>query len=439
MRSRTPIILFIILIILTGGIYFLSKYQEKKKEEENRFVKLSEAVQRVEIKRRDGTDLIFENLNGRWRMRKPKDVAADNYVLERIADEVKDLKYEKLVDEKPADLRKYGLKDPEITLKIWERGSTTPLEILVGDKNPLNSDRYAKLKEDSKVVILSSIFTDLLIKEPMEYREKKIAKFDEDKVQKIEVLGKETSYTLIKKGEDWWLPKPVKALADNYKCDDLLYTITGSEAKEFVSDSATEEKIKEYGLENPDLTVRITLKGKKKPIELKISKKDDRYYVLRDNSIYRVEDSLYKTLAKQVKELREKRLVRFYSFDVKRFTWNYKGKIFEAIEEKDQWKALKPFSSALKKDNVEGFLRTIEDLEAEDFIDNPAGFKPEATIKFTLEKGKTVTVHLGEMNGKTVGREKGLGYLLVLNKKLSDIFPDSPESWKEEKKEEEKK
>lgn len=434
MRTRTPVILFIILIIISAGIFLLSKHQEKKKAEENRLVKLSESVQRVEIKRKDGTDILFEKINGRWRMKKPKNAAADDYLLERIADEVKDLKYERLVEEKPAELKKYGLKDPAIKLKVWERGSTKPVEIEIGDKNPLNSDRYAKLKSETKVVILSSIFTDLLTKDPMEYREKKIAKFDESRALKIEVEGKETSYTLAKKGEDWWLTKPVKSLADNYKCDDLLYTITGAEAKEFVSDSADEAKIKEYSFDKPELTVKIKLKGEKEPIEFKISRKDDKYYVLRGKSIYRVEDSLYKTLAKKVKELREKRLVRFYSFDVKRFLWKRGGQTFEAEKDKKDWKALKPFRAKLENEKVDGFLRTIEDLEAEDFIDNPEGFKPQATIVFTLEKNKKVTVELGELNGKTVGREKGLGYLLVLNKKLSDIFPEKVESWKAEEK-----
>ncbi len=434
MRIRTPIILFLILILLVGGIYILSKYQEKKKQEEKRLVKLEEAVQRIEIKRKEGIDLLFEKANGKWRMRKPKDVEADDYVLGRIADEVKDFKYERLVEEKAVNLKKYGLEKPEILLKLMERGSNTPIEIEIGDKNPLNSNRYAKLKNSTKVVIISSIFTDLLTKEPIDYREKKIAKFDETKAVRIEVKGKETSYKLIKRGKDWNLESPVKSLADNYKCDDLLYSITGAEAKEFVSDSANEDKIKQYGLNKPSLEVKITLKGKEKPIILNLSKNKGNVYLLRGSSIYRVEESLYKTLSKKPKELREKRLVRFYSFDVKNFSWKKGKEEFSAKKEGKEWKALRPFKSKLNREKVDGFLRSIEDLEASDYIDNPSGFKPAVILNFTLEKGKKVSVELGEKDGKLIGRERGLGYLLVMKKKLSDIFPENIKDWKAEEK-----
>ncbi len=433
MRTRTPIILLIILLLLIGGIYFLSKYQEKKKAGENLLVKLEHEVNRVELIRKDGADLVFKKEAGRWMMVKPKKVPADGYILGRIADEVKELHYRRLVEESPQDLKKYGLKDPKAILKVWERGKTSPVVIKVGDKNPLNFNRYAQLEGDNRVVLLSSLFTDLLLKAPSQYRDKKIARFDESKVDRIEVSGK-SSYVLVKKGEDWWLENPVKSMADNYKCEDLLYTLTGTDAKFFVKDEAEEKDIKEYGLDKPELVIKIYIQGKKEPLVLKISKKDDKYYLLKGNSIVEVDSSLYDTFAKEAKDLRERKLVKFYSFDVKGFSWKRGKEVFEARKKAKEWEALKPFKGALDPEKVDGFLRTIEDLQAEDFVDSPSGFKPEVVVNFKLDK-KTVTVEFGEMDGKLVGRMKGLGYLLKFDKKLSDVFPEDVKSWKKKEKE----
>ncbi len=437
MRARTPIILFIILVLLVGGIYFLSRYQQKKKAEENLLVKLEHEVRRVELIRQDGADLVFKKEAGRWMMEKPKKVPADGYILGRIADEVKELRYRRLVEEKATDLKKYGLDDPKAIVKVWERGKPNPVVIKIGDKNPMNSNRYAKLEGDSRVVILSSLFTDLALKAPSDYRDKKIARFDESLAEKIQVQGK-YSYTLVKKGDDWWMSEPVKSMADNYKCEDLLYTLTGTDAKFFVKDSAEEKDIKEYGLDKPDLTIKVFLKGKKQPLELKLKKKDDKVYLLKGNMIVEVEDSLLDTFSKEPKEFREKKLVKFYSFDVKGFTWKRGKEVFQAKKKGKEWEALKPFKAPLDDEKVEGFLRNIEDLQAEDFIDNPAGFKPEVVVDFKLEK-KTQRVEFGEMDGKLVGRTAGLGYLLKFDRKLSDIFPQDLKAWKRKEKEDKKK
>ncbi len=436
MRARTPIVLFVILLLLVGGIYFLSHYQQKKKAEENLLVKLEHEVRRVELIRQDGADLVFKKEAGRWMMEKPKKVPADGYILGRIADEVKELRYRRLVEEKATDLKKYGLKDPKAIVKVWERGKTKPVVIKIGDKNPLNSNRYAKLEGDSRVVILSSLFTDLALKAPSDYRDKKIARFDESRAGKIQVQGKR-SYTLVKKGDDWWMTEPVKSMADNYKCEDLLYTLTGTDAKFFVKDSAGEKEIKEYGLDKPDLVVKVFLKDKNQPIELKLKKKDDKVYLLKDNMIVEVEESLFDSFDKDPREFREKKLVKFYSFDVKGFTWKRGKEVFQARKKGKEWEALKPFKAPLDGEKVEGFLRSIEDLQAQDFIDRPSGFKPEVLVDFQLEK-KTRRVEFGEMDGKLVGRTSGLSYLLKFDKKLSDIFPEDVKAWKK-KKEEKKK
>ena len=429
MRARTPLILFIILLVLVGITFYAIKFQEKKESQEKLFVKLNDKVEKIEIDRKDGTKVVFEKEGARWMMRKPKNVEADDYVVGRIADEVSELRYERLVEERTADLKKYGLLKPEVTLKIWEKGNQNPYVIKVGDKNPINSDRYAMLEGESRVVLLSSFFTDLLFKDVMDYRNKKIAKFDESKAKKIEVSGK-VNYVLEKIGKEWYLTKPVKALANNYKCDDILYAITGAEAKEFVSDKADEKEKKKYGLDKPDLKVVVDL-GKEK-VRFELVKKDENYYLLKGNNIYKVEESLYNSLKKEIKELREKRLVRFYSFEVQSIEWKRGKEQFLAVKEKDKWVAKKPFKGELEKTKVEDFLRNVEDLEAEEFVDNPGKFRPQVVVTFKLEEGKTVTIELQEKDDKLYGKDRKLNYLLVFDKKISDIFPEKAEEWKKE-------
>ncbi len=435
MRARTPLILFLILLLVIGATYYLVKQQEKKQKMENLFLKLNAKVSKIEIDRKDGTKLVFEKEGPRWMMRDPKYAEADSYLLGRMEDEVSELRFERVVEEKAGDLKKYGLVEPEVVLKVWEEGNLNPYVIKIGDKNPVSSDRYAVLEGQHRVVLLSSVFTDLLFKDVNDYRNKKIAKFDETKAKKIVVKGK-VNYVLQKKYKDWYIIKPVNALANNYKCDDILYSITGAEAKEFVKDMATEEDLKEYGLDKPLLKVTIDLGDEK--VRFQIAEKDGEYYLYKGNTIYKIDSSLYKAIAKNVKDLREKRLVRFYSFEVKALSWKRKGEEFRAEKERDKWMAKKPFQAELEKNRVEDFLRNIEDLEAKDFVDDikSFGFKPDVTVKFELEDGRVVEVEMQEKEGKIYARDKSLNYLLEIHKTLDELFPEKAEDWKKLEEEE---
>ena len=199
---------------------------------------------------------------------------------------------------------------------------------------------------------------------------------------------------------------------------------------------ATEEDLKEYGFDKPLLKVTIDLGDEK--IRFQIAEKDGEYYLYKGNTIYKIDSSLYKAIAKNVKDLREKRLVRFYSFEVKALSWKRKGEEFRAEKEKDKWIAKKPFQAELDKNRVEDFLRNIEDLEAKDFVDDikSFGFKPDVTIKFELEDGRVVEVEMQEKEGKIYARDKSLNYLLEIHKTLEELFPEKVEDWKKLEEEE---
>ncbi|TET24213.1 MAG: DUF4340 domain-containing protein, partial [Candidatus Aminicenantes bacterium] len=243
MKFKTTIILFVIFLVLVAYIFL---FESKSKNDEHAKEKLvalsSESVQKIIYKKEDETLEFQKNAEGEWLIIKPLEAKADKYEVNRLAEEFADLRIERVVDEEPAALEKYGILKKEICLYFKDK--EPQVKILIGMENPLDNTFFAKRENETRVVLLSSSLKNLLEKSVFDFRQKDIFKFETDEAKSIKLSAKKNQWEALKKEEEWFLKKPVKALVKSSKINDILYSLSNLKAKEFVSEEKTKEEIK---------------------------------------------------------------------------------------------------------------------------------------------------------------------------------------------------
>ena len=294
----------------------------------------------------------------------------------------------------------------------------------------------------------------LLEKKIFDFRKKDIFNFEADSVKNIQLQAKKIQWEATRKEEEWFLTKPAGALAKSSQINDILSSLSNLKAKEFVSEDKTKEEIKKYRLDTSEYQITLSIHLENQEITFSLQKEEEKVYATTSLSskIVQIEDSIFSDLEKEAEELREKKVSSFYSWEVKKFHLK-KGKIDLTVakDEEDKWFFESPLKEEADKNKIETFLRKIESLEADEFIDPPLNLEdhgleePQAEIKIWVEedeeKTKEITVFIGSEDKKAkkvAVRNARFGYLFRVDSAFLEEFPKEAEDWKLQEEKEEK-
>ena len=448
MNYKKIVILLVILAILILGIYLVNNKKEKK-EEAKIVVKLkSEQIKKIELLE-GSKKIVVEKTGKKWKIISPIKTNADEIAVERITSDFAELKPEKIVEKEAGDLKKYGLSNPERGITIISNKGEK-YTILFGDKGPLGDEYYAKLKSSPEVFLLNSSLRDDIMKTVSDLRDKHIVKFDTDKVKELIIKDSENNrdFQLKKDGERWFFIKPKKCLANETKIDDIVFSLESLEAKEIIKDSPADKDLKEYNLKSPVLSVEIKTDKSTKKVD--ISKKGEDYFAFSkgSNFIAKISDTVKDDISKDFKELREKKVAVFSGYEINRIKLSYKSKnYFMEKDDNGTWRLKKPEKFILQDDKISDLLSALEELEADEIIDNPESLKTygldKPSIKVELFKEdskKPITILFGkEEDNKVYVKNTEFSYIFKTGKDVLDKFPKSSIidwKFKESKKEE---
>ncbi|MGQ9618624.1 MAG: DUF4340 domain-containing protein [Candidatus Aminicenantia bacterium] len=443
MKWRTIVILLFIFLALLFTILYLEKREERKEKFEGKLVTFSTSdINKVELKR-GIEEIVFQKKDDSWEITAPLKSKADKYTVDRLIEDFSDLKIERKVEENPRDLKKYGLEPPHRILKLWKKDGST-LTIYTGIENPIDGAIYAKKPEENTVYLIPSFLKSGLDKTLFDFRNKKIFEFEKDKVTKIKWESEGKSWEVTKKEDEWFLEQPVRALADKGKIDDLLYSLSGAEAKSFEVEDYKDEQLKDYFLEKPK--IKISIKGEKDiNISVGVKEEKDKKSIYAISNLNRIISELPETFLSEIdkkpEDVREKSVAVFWSFDVKSFSVIRDGKEYYFEKDKqDKWEMIKPERKEMDGTKINDFLRKIEDVEAKEFIDNPKSLKDYGLDKPSLEfkiktkereKEKLIEIVVGkEENERVHLMNKKLNYIFVTDNSFLKEIPKDFEDWK---------
>jgi len=433
MSWKKIIILLAILALLAAGILLVNRREKQKQAGEGRLVNLAaDKVARIELQRGDLRLVLVKN-DPFWNLELPIQARASKVAVENILDDFCNLKYDRMVEKECRDLGRYGLDKPEIELRLFEKGMTQPVAVIqLGIKNELDSSSYAKLSSANQVVLIAGYRRGYLEKEVFDFRDKKFFEFDTTQVTALGFQFQDASYQFSKKGDQWFMEKPLFSLAQESKLTDILSRAATLEAKTFKEKSSMETR-KAYGFDKPLIDVTLTMKSGTKKLQL--VKKNDLFYAITPEfpEICEIDKEFSEKFLKEAKEYREYKVLPFFSFEVMSIEFKGVGFSFSAQKDKEQnWRITQPATKETPDiDKINALLGEIQDLEARDFIDQPSSPAGEFPFAITLKTGsgesgplKTIRLLLGQAKDNAVtARNPDLPYLFKVEPAILDKLP----------------
>jgi hypothetical protein len=292
-----------------------------------------------------------------------------------ITSNIASLEIQRVVDEKPTDLKQYGLATPRVELAFKAAGDKAEHTLLFGDKTATGGDMFAKYGSQPKVFLVSAYLDTTFNKTPFDLRDKSILTFERNKVDSIEIAAPEPLVQLAKSGENWKLAKPVDARADFGSTEGLIGRIQTAQMKAIAAPEAAD--LKQYGLDKPALTVTVGAASSRATLVVGKAGEGGTFFA-RDQArpmVFTVEASLVDELKKPADTYRRKDLFEFRSFTANRIEIT-RGKdllVFEKVkgqgkDAQEKWRQVQPAAKDVDATKMDTFLTRLSNLRAQTFL-----------------------------------------------------------------------
>jgi hypothetical protein len=404
---RTLGLLVVALAGLLAYLYFVDAEKPVGETEDKPKVFAVEADQIEELKISTiagGTAELKKNADG-WQLTSPQQVRADDAEVGGITSNLATIAIQRVVDENPASLGDYGLREPVAEISFRAKGAKEFRTLQIGTKTPTGSDMYAKTADDKKVFLVYGYLESSFNRTPFDLRDKKILAFDRDKVDRLEIRRGGAVVTLVKADGEWRMTAPVEARGDFGAIEGLLSRLQSLQMRAIVEESAAD--LGKYGLATPAAEVTVT-SGSAKATMAFGTKAEEGLIHVRDVSRAQVVTApadLFADLEKGAAEYRRKDVFEFRAFNVDRLEIARGGTtiVLERLKGKgkdgaDAWR-----NAAANKDldaaKVDAFLTKLAGTRAQSFADPGAATgldAPAVTFTATYDEGKKrETVRIG--------------------------------------------
>jgi hypothetical protein len=190
MKSTGLLVAAAVLLALTGALYWSDHHKPSETPAASpsgeppapKILALKDSdVSALAIKKKGLNEIdLSKDASGKWQITAPKPLSADQDAVTSIVSAVSSLTSERLVDEKPSDLKQYGLTDPALEVDITAKPKAQKL--LLGDDTPTGSAVFAMLSGDPRVFTVATYTKTSLDKSSADLRDKRLLTVDFDKV-----------------------------------------------------------------------------------------------------------------------------------------------------------------------------------------------------------------------------------------------------------------
>ncbi|MDZ4743843.1 MAG: DUF4340 domain-containing protein [Verrucomicrobiota bacterium] len=211
----------------------------------------AKSVQQVDIRSLSPTNLYqiqFTFTNNIPRITKPIDARAATDKVTDLTLFLTDARAMDFIAEGSADLKNYGLSEPDMEVSIRSSESDKPQTLLIGQPVPNTPQKYyAKLKDSNSVITITAELFKELTKPLAEYRDKHLIDRYSNELNSLVIQSGSKKVVLLKKDNEWKIDDAEGSPADTAIIIQLLDTLMKSQISQYVSDAP--ESLKTFGLE----------------------------------------------------------------------------------------------------------------------------------------------------------------------------------------------
>jgi hypothetical protein len=397
MKLRNLIVAIIVLGALTGALYWSNNHKPSddtanKTDDAPSILKLDQSsITKVELKNRDEAPTVLEKNNfGAWQITAPKLYSADPSNVASTLSSIASLNAQRVVEDKPADLKPYGLAPPNVEINVTEKDNKSH-KLLLGDDSPTGNTVYAMLAGDPRVFTIASFNKSSIDKSLNELRDRRLLQVNVDQVSRIELVQKNQTIEFDRGKQDWnkddWqILRPTPARADANQISQLLQKLTDAKMDLFEANSNPKDAEKAFASGTPVATVKVTNPAGTQQIQVRKDKDADYAKSSAVEGVHKVNADLADWINKGVEDFRNKKIFDFGFDDPEKIEIHSGAKTASLARNGDIW------SQAGKKmdgDTVQSLVSNLRFIAADKFVDS--GFaNPGIEATVTSEGGKRV-------------------------------------------------
>jgi hypothetical protein len=373
MKSTGLLIAAAVLAALTGTLYWSDHHKTADTtatpvDAAPKILSLKDTdLSKIEIKKKGAEEVtLAKNDAGKWQITAPTPLDADPDAVSTMISTLSSLNSERVVEDKAADLKQYGLTGPALEIDIATKDGKSQ-KLLLGDDTPAGNAVFAATSGDPRVFTIASYTKTSIDKGPGDLRDKRLLTADFDKISQVELDAKKQSIEFGRNKDAWQILKPRPLRADNFTVQDLVRKL--KDAKMDLSATNTDQKkvASAFASGTPVATAKVTDAAGTQ--ELQIRKSKDDYYAKSSAvaGIYKVANDLGSGLDKSLDDFRNKKLFDF-GFDEPNKVEMRDGSSAHFLTKggPDWW------SNGKKMDDssVQALVDKVRDLSASKFVDS---------------------------------------------------------------------
>jgi hypothetical protein len=390
MRIRGLLVAVVLLAALGVGLYFSNK--EKAAEAAKppadappKILALTEGdITKVTLKKKGADETVLEKANGKWQISAPKPYPADQDTASQLVASTSNVSGDRVVEDKASNLSAYGLNSPTLEVDITGKGGKVS-KLKIGDDTPTNSGSYAIVDGDPRVFTVASYVKTGVDKSLNDLRDKRLLRFDQDKLSRVELIAKKQDIEFGRDKDQWQIVKPKPLRADGLQVDEMLRKLKDAKMDLALSDDDAKKAAAAFTSGTPVATVKLTDPSGTQEIE--IHKNKDDYYAKSSVApgVFKTTPELGAGVDKALDDFRNKKLFDFGFNDPGKIQMHANGKSFDFQKGGDDW-----FSNGKKMDStsIQSFVDKLRDLAATKFLDTPSLGASTADITVVSNNGK---------------------------------------------------
>ncbi len=424
MKLNGLIVAAVILAALVGALYWSNKHKPAETTEASantppKILSLKEDdISRVAIQKDGATELALAKNSGKWQITAPQPLPADQTAVSPLVSTLSSLSSDRLVEEKAADLKPYGLAQPALEVDVTEKDNKTQ-KLLFGDTTPTGNAVYTKLGDDPRIFTVATFQKTGIDKTPNDLRDKRLVTVNSEKISRIELIAKKQDIEFGRNKDEWQIVKPKPLRADGTQVEDLVRTLT--DVKMDLSNPPDEKKLASaFASATPVATAKVTDESGTQELEVRKSKDD--YYAKSSvvEGVYKVAPNVGTGLNKNLDDFRNKKLFDFGFTDPNKIEIHDGSKSYSLMRNgSDWWNAS---GGKLDVGTVATLLDKLRDLSSSKFVDS--GFTtPTIDATVTSDNGKKVEkIVLGQSGDNYIAqRENETALYQIDGKTVADL------------------
>jgi hypothetical protein len=428
MKIRGLVVAAFVFFILAAILYWSERHKpgedaaKASADSAPSILKLDSAtITRLDLRRRGAQPIVLAKTGSGWKITEPQQFGADQSTVSGALSTLASLNSERLVEDKAANLKQYGLDQPAFQVEIAEKDNKTQ-KLLIGDDTPTGSASYAMLAGDPRVFTIGTYAKTSVDKNLNDLRDKRLLTVDPDKVSRVVILRKNQDIEFGRNKDEWQILKPKPLRSDSDQVSELLRKLT--DAQMDLSSSDTEEAASAFAHATPLATARLTDQSGTQELQVRRSQTDksNNVYYAKSSAVegaYKINADLGQALDKSLDDFRAKKLFDFGFAEPNKVELHAGSKAYFLVRSGEDW-----WQDGKKMDvgSVQSLISKLRDLTAVKFPDS--GFaNPTIEIAATSDDGKRVEkILIAKANdGYTAKREDGTDLYQLSSSSVDDL------------------